>query len=75
LGSFGPIVWEMKYYIESREERDAIRTIKSRKSDWICHILRRNWLLQHVTEGNTEGTRRREKRRKQLLDDLKERTK
>jgi hypothetical protein len=38
--------------------------------------LRRNFLLKHVIEGNLEGriemTRRRGRRRKQLLDDLKE---
>jgi hypothetical protein len=29
--------------------------MKRRKSDWISHILRRSYLLKHVTEGNTEG--------------------
>jgi hypothetical protein len=37
--------------------------------------LHRNFLLKHVTEGkiegNTEGKRKRGKRRKQLLDDIK----
>jgi hypothetical protein len=65
----------MKYYTESREERSIISAIKRRMADWIGHILRRKWLLQHVTEGNTEGARRRGQRRKQLLYDLKERTK
>jgi hypothetical protein len=45
-------------------------------SDWIGHILRRNCLLKHVIEGKLEGriemTGRRGRRRKQLLDDLKE---
>ena len=46
-----------------------------RKANWIGHILHRNFLLKHVTEGeiegNTEGKRKRGKRRKQLLDDIK----
>jgi hypothetical protein len=37
----------MKYYIESRRRR--------RKANWIGHILRRNCLLKHVTEGMLEG--------------------
>jgi len=46
-------------------------------ANWIGHILRRNCLLQHVIEGNIkrqiEVTRRRGRRREQLLDDLKDR--
>jgi hypothetical protein len=45
--------------------------------NWIGHILHRNCLLKHVIEGKTEETvdvtGRRGRRRKQLLDDLKER--
>jgi hypothetical protein len=48
----------------------------SRKANWIGHILRRNCLLKHVIEEKLEGriemTGRRGKRRKQLLDVLKE---
>jgi len=48
--------------------------IKRRKSNWIGHILHRNCFLQHVIEGRVEGrvevTERRERRRKQLLDDF-----
>ena len=47
-----------------------------RKGNWIGHILRRNCLLKHITEGKIEGgievTGRRGRRRKQLLDDLHE---
>jgi hypothetical protein len=43
---------------------------------WICHILRRNCLLKQVIEGKIKGemevTRRGGRRRKKLLDDLKE---
>jgi replicative superfamily II helicase len=58
-----------------KEERNILHTIK-RKASWIGHILRRNCLLKHVIEGKlggrTEMTGRRGRRRKQLLDDLKE---
>ena len=47
-----------------------------RKANWIGHILRRNCLLQQVSEekikGQIEVTRRRGRRRKKLLDDLKD---
>jgi len=49
-------------------------------ANWIGHILRRNSLLQRVIEGNLKGGRgeievtgRRGRRRRKLLDDLKER--
>jgi hypothetical protein len=55
-----------------KEERNIVHTIKRRKANWIGHILRGNCLLKHVIEENMEGTRRRGRRRKHLLDDLKE---
>jgi hypothetical protein len=55
-----------------KEERNILHTIKRRKANWIGHILRRNCLLKHATEGKIEGTGSRGKRRKQLLDDLGE---
>jgi hypothetical protein len=59
-----------------KEERNILHTIKRRKAKWIGHILRRNCLLKHVIEGKLEGriemTGRRERRCKQMLDDLKE---
>jgi hypothetical protein len=58
-----------------KEERHILHTVKRRKANWIGHILRRNCFLKHVIEGNLEGrievTRRRGRRRKQLLDELK----
>jgi hypothetical protein len=46
-------------------------------ANWIGHILRRNCLLQKGIEGKIKGgievTRRRGKRRRKLLEDLKER--
>jgi hypothetical protein len=60
----------------AKEERNIVHTIKRRKANWIGHILRRNCLLKHVIEGKLQGriemTGRRGRRRKQLLDDLKE---
>ena len=59
-----------------KEERNVLRTIKRRNVKCIGHILRRNCLLKHVIEekieGKIEGTIRRERRRKQLLNDLEE---
>ena len=37
-----------------------------------AHILRMNYFLKHVIEGRIEVTGRRGSKRKQLLDDLKE---
>ena len=52
--------------------------MSKRKANWIGHILRRNCVLQWVIEGKIKGGievtgRRRTRRRKKLLDDLKER--
>jgi hypothetical protein len=48
-----------------------------RKASWIGHILRRNCLLQQVIKGKIKGEAevagRRGRRRRELLDDLKER--
>jgi hypothetical protein len=59
-----------------KEERNIVHTVKRRKANWIGHILRRNCLLKHVIEGKLEGriemTGRRGRRRKQLLDECKE---
>jgi hypothetical protein len=58
-----------------KEERNILHTItgrkEGRKAKWIGHSLLRNCLLKHVIERKIEGTERRERRRKQLLDDLK----
>jgi hypothetical protein len=45
---------------------------KTKKANWIGHILHKNCLVKHIIEGKISGTRRRERRRKQLLDDLKQ---
>jgi hypothetical protein len=59
-----------------KEERNILHTITRRKANRIGHILRRNCPLKHVIAGKLQGrievTGRRGRRRKQLLDDLKE---
>jgi len=45
---------------------------KRRKTNWIGHILRRDWRLKHITEGKVERKRRREINGKQILDERKE---
>ena len=59
------------------EHRNILQEIRKRKANWIGHILRRIRLLKHVIEGKIKGemevTRRRGRRRKKLLDDLKDR--
>ena len=58
-------------------QRNILHEIRKRKANWIGHILRRNCLLKRVIEGEIKGgievTGRRGGRRKELLDDLKER--
>jgi len=60
-----------------KEQRNILHEIIKRKANWIGHILRRNCLLQRVIEGNLkigiEVTGRRGRRRRKILDDLKER--
>jgi hypothetical protein len=60
-----------------KEQRNILHEIRKRKANWIGHILRRNCFLQRVTEGKIKGRievkGRRGRRRRKLLDDLKER--
>ena len=59
------------------EQRNVLHEIRKRKANWIGHILRRNCLLRQVIEekikGQIEVTGRQGRRRKKLLDDLKDR--
>jgi hypothetical protein len=63
--------------LRDKEQRNILHEIRKRKANWIGHILRRNCLLQRVTEGKIqrgiEVTGRQERRRRKLLDDLKKR--
>jgi len=59
------------------EHRNILHEISKRKANWIGHILRRNCLPQRVIEGKImwgiEVTGRRGRRRRMLLDDVKDR--
>ena len=59
-----------------KDERNIVQTIKIKKANWIGQILHRNCLIKHVIRGEIdvriEVTVRRGRKRKQLLDDLKE---
>jgi hypothetical protein len=58
------------------EQRNILHEIHKRKVNWIGLILRRNCLLQRVTEGKVQGgievTGRQGRRRRKLLDYFKE---
>ena len=60
-----------------KEQRNILHEICKRKANWIGHILRRNCLLQRVIEGKDKrgdiSDRKTRRRRRKLLDDLKER--
>jgi len=60
------------------EHKNILHEIRNQKANWIGHILRRNCLLKQVIEGKIKGemgvTRRRGRRCKELLDDLKDRS-
>jgi hypothetical protein len=60
-----------------KEQRNILHEIRKRKANWMGHILGRNCLLQRVIEGKIqrgiEVTGRQGRRRRELLDDLKER--
>jgi hypothetical protein len=60
-----------------KEERNMLHTVKRREANCIGYVLHRNCHLTHFVEGNVEGrlemTGSRERRRKQLLGDLRER--
>jgi hypothetical protein len=60
-----------------KEQRNILHEIRKRKAKWIVHILRKNCLLQQVTEGKIKGgievTKRRGRRGRKLFDNLKER--
>ena len=57
------------------EKRNILLEIRKRKANWIGHFLRRNCLLKQNIEGKIKGememTRRRVRRHKKLLDDLR----
>jgi len=66
-----------KCYLRVNKQRNILRETRKRKANWIGHILRTNCLLRQVIDGNIKGemevTRIRGRRRRKLLDDLKDR--
>jgi hypothetical protein len=65
------------YYLRVKEQRNILHEIRKRKANLIGYILRRNCFPRRVTEGKIQGgigvTGRQGRRRRKLLDDLKER--
>jgi hypothetical protein len=65
------------YYLRVKKQRNILHEIRKRKANWTGHILCRNCLLQLVIEGKIKGgievTGRPGRRRRKLLDDLKQR--
>jgi hypothetical protein len=61
--------------VRVKEDGKILRAIKRKKANLIGHVWRTNCRIQHVIEGKIEGNvaRRRERRRKQELDNLKDR--
>jgi len=64
-------------FLRVTEQRNILHEIRKRKANWIGHILRRICLLKQVIQvkikGEMEVIRRQGRRRKKLLDDLKDR--
>jgi hypothetical protein len=60
------------------KQRNILHEIRKRKANCIGHIFRRNCLIKQVIQGKIkeemEVKRRRGRRRKKLLDDLKNRS-
>ena len=63
--------------LQVKEQRNILHAIRKRKANWIGLILRRNCLLKQVIKGEIKGeievTRIQRRRRKKLLDGLKDR--
>ena len=61
----------------AKQEKNIVHIVQGKKDNQIGHIWFKDCVLKHVTEGKIEkvvdGTGKRGRRRKQLLDELKER--
>ena len=62
--------------VRVNEQRNILHEIRKRKANWIGHTFRRNCLLKQIIEGKIKGEmeviKRRGRRCKKLLDELKE---
>ena len=56
----------------AKVEKDILHKIKEKKANGIGHILCRICLLKHITKEKIEGRRRRGRRCRKLVDNLKE---
>jgi ribosomal 50S subunit-associated protein YjgA (DUF615 family) len=50
-----------------KEQRNILHEIRKRKANWIGHILRRNCLLQGVTEGMIKKVDRSDRRTRKKM--------
>jgi hypothetical protein len=70
-------VRNVEVLLRFKEQRNILHEIRRRKANWIGYMLHRNCLLQRVIEGKMqegiEVTGRQGRRRRKLLDNLKER--
>ena len=75
--SWTDYVRNVEVLLRVNEQRNILHEIRKRKANWIGHILLRTCLLKQVIEGKIKGemevTRRRGRRCRKLLDDLKDR--
>jgi hypothetical protein len=75
--SWTDLVRNEEILLRVKGKRNIVHEISKRKANWMGNILRRNCLLQQVIKGKIKGgiemTGRRGRRRRKLLDDLKER--
>jgi hypothetical protein len=70
--SLTDLVKNEEVFHRAKGERNILRTMKRRKANWFVHILRGKCLLNHISKGKIEGTGRRGRRPKKLLNDRKE---
>jgi len=68
IRSVAPIMLLTKYYAVKKERKNhpTYYSIQLGKAHWTGHVLHGNWHIKHVTEGKTEGTSRKGRRRKEL---------
>jgi hypothetical protein len=55
-----------------KKDRNILHTMKRMQANWIGHILHRNCLPKNSIQGKVDGSDRKMRNCKQLLDDLKE---
>jgi hypothetical protein len=72
--SWTDLVRNEEVLLRVKEQGNILHEISKRKANGIGHSLRRNCLLQRITEGKIQGgievTGRKGRRRRKLLDDL-----